>query len=1056
MKLKDFTRLLPTVPVFLAASLSGSFAQHKVLLEPIAEQGETANGTGGSTYDSASSVFINGTDRAIVTASIAGAPSTSNTGVWTGAAGALTLLAREGNAAPTSGGTFNALTPLAISAAGEGALRSTLLASGEGYWSGIGGGTNYVAALGQPAPGTVDNFALMSAGMSGNGAGRFAFSCRLSGATTTDRTVYSNLSGSLALLLREGTAVPGVVGSPVILDAAGDFIVLANSGYMAMQANYQGGIYTGVSAGGLLLRNPGTGNFSIMVNKNDPAPGSPSPFSDFQGLAMNEGLDTLFAATLRQINGVTANDNQGVWRRSPAGVISLVARENAPAPGTLPGVVFSAFQEMFIANTGVQILVVTLEDPVNGTVTLANDRAIYGDFGSGLVLLAREGETVLNGEDANPAGTIGTIEVVQMNLDGDLLMQARLQTSAGPPTVTISNDLGVWTRANLAGSNFKQVIREGQEVYDSTLASVNVITLALSKQFAFNIGQGNGPVGRLRSLNETEDSVALTVTHTGGRGAYFIRRVNPLQAVAIGRMTAHDVAAADIYQTIRPGAVINNDDRVAFRAYMALGTGDVNSANYQGIWAMETGPALPVIGPIPPIELVIRASEPVPGIEGGTFASITQNPAWNDQEKVAFHGILGTGGAINLNNRWGLWYGDKASLGLVARAGTTTIPNLTPPNDPPNDPAMIQTFNGMPAVNNAGNIVSRLTVATTTGSPIGPITIANNSAVVKFTPTPSTLAQEGAPAPGTAVNFAELAAGNLPVFLNNSEIAAFQATVAGGDSGIWMHDGTTLSKYVLTGDPGDGSATILHPSSVALSDSGAIAFSTTLGGSAIVGVDDVAIFSGPYSGAPSLVARTGMAQSTGKGPAGIDPAAQFLTLTSPTQNTVGHGIFVGDLVPGLGGVDATNNSGIWKFNGTTKSLVVRKGQFAPNEDGDPTGNVFDSFGTPSGGNPVIGVLDRMAFTARLRVDEVNVTADNDTGLWVVNSVGAISEIIREGDVITVPHAALGSRLVTIKNIELATFDAGIPSQQKTVANFHMVCTLVFQDGTSGAFLVELF
>lgn len=203
--------------------------------ELIARQGDPAPGAGGALFsqfdefpmlnDNGDVVFL-----ATLLHDVAGVDDSSDTGIWMSRDGVTTLLAREGDEAPLSGGArFDDLmfADVTTSASGNVAVLAELkdgpggvdFSSDRAIWVWSDDGASILAREGSPAPGfgtTV--FAVLYAYPSMNASGDIAFIASL--ATNGDDIDSSNNNGvwvssdeGVQVIVREGDPTPGIGGS---------------------------------------------------------------------------------------------------------------------------------------------------------------------------------------------------------------------------------------------------------------------------------------------------------------------------------------------------------------------------------------------------------------------------------------------------------------------------------------------------------------------------------------------------------------------------------------------------------------------------------------------------------------------------------------------------------------------------------------------------------------------------------------------------------------------------------------------------------------------------
>jgi hypothetical protein len=206
----------------------------------IARQGDPAPGTNSgetfgafrpSTFTTPTPLLaINNAGNVAFNATMLGAPSSSDRGVWSNASGELTLVARKGDEAPGAGGNFTNVFDPRINAAGDTAFvaQTTNFLAGSGIWKETDDGLSLVAIQGMQAPGLDDGiqFSSFFHFLDGptpfvfNGDGEMAFVANLfspfgSGVTvdgTNNTALYLTIDDVLTSVAREGDlfeVVPG-------------------------------------------------------------------------------------------------------------------------------------------------------------------------------------------------------------------------------------------------------------------------------------------------------------------------------------------------------------------------------------------------------------------------------------------------------------------------------------------------------------------------------------------------------------------------------------------------------------------------------------------------------------------------------------------------------------------------------------------------------------------------------------------------------------------------------------------------------------------------------
>jgi hypothetical protein len=191
------------------ATISTHNTQAAVTYENRALKGDQAPGTNpGVVYSVFGKPVINGVGQTSFTASISGlgVGFQNDDGLWSEGSGSLSLVGREGFAAPGTapGVLFNNISAPAFNDAGQVAFQSSLEGTGvtntnsTGIWSGAPGALSLVARTGSAAPGAPAGAVFTDLGfgvMLLNNAGQTAFDARLIGTGivtgTNDRGIWS-------------------------------------------------------------------------------------------------------------------------------------------------------------------------------------------------------------------------------------------------------------------------------------------------------------------------------------------------------------------------------------------------------------------------------------------------------------------------------------------------------------------------------------------------------------------------------------------------------------------------------------------------------------------------------------------------------------------------------------------------------------------------------------------------------------------------------------------------------------------------------------------------
>ncbi len=406
--------------------------------------------------------------------------------------------------------------------------------------------------------------------------------------------------------------------------------------------------------------------------------------------------------------------------------------------------------------------------------------------------------------------------------------------------------------------------------------------------------------------------------------------------------------------------VLNNAGQVAYRAVLQTGLGGVISDNDQGIWRDSS--------------LVAREGSQAPGTPTGAVFNSFNTPVLNDAGQVAYEGFLRAGfGGVDITNDAGIWHDNS----ILVRQGSQA------PGTPTG--AVFSSF-AFPALNNAGQTAYYADLQTGSGG----VDETNNEGIWRD----NTLVARAGEQAGGVPTGAVFSGFGLSALLNDAGQTVFDGflqTGSGGvdetnDEGIWR-DNTLIARE---GSQAPGTPTGVVFSNAfgppALNNAGQTAFWGILrtGSGGVDFSNDRGIWRDN-----TLVARTGsQAPDT---PTGV-VFSQFDI--APVLNDTGHVVFEGFLKTGSGGVDSTNNAGIWRDN----TLVAREGSQAPDT---PTGAVFDRFG----GNHILNNAGQTVYWAQLRTGLSGVDDTNDSGIWINGPNGDTLLIAREGD--TLAGRAIG-------------------------------------------------
>jgi hypothetical protein len=230
-----------------------------------------------------------------------------------------------------------------------------------------------LAATGDPAPGTHGVFSSFRR-CAIDASGDVAFEAFLpDGNGGLDWALYLFREGALRLVAREGAQAPGT--PPGVRFAAGDLPSLDDAG-VATFSGYleQTWNVTAANDEGLWAYDPDLGVLSLLAREGQPAPGT-GVFPSLSGHSRSAAGHV----------GLWADDESASWVRTPGGSLAALAVAGDPAPGALDGAVFGEIGFPRLDGSGGATFEALLAP--------SSDRALFGPDGAGGVTLrARTGE----------------------------------------------------------------------------------------------------------------------------------------------------------------------------------------------------------------------------------------------------------------------------------------------------------------------------------------------------------------------------------------------------------------------------------------------------------------------------------------------------------------------------------------------------------------------------------------------------------------------------------------------------------------------------------------
>lgn len=1023
--------LIAALACACSAGATPGYAQNVVSLQPVAPIGSPAPGTPNNFTATALNASISSTG----TVSLIATAGTSGVGLWYGTPGNLQLAALSGQTAPgAAGGVFNSAfftnSPMLAFDSGGGAARlSTSSPTAQGIWSYLGGTTTLEAIQNGPAPGTAFNFVNFSS-ISYNDLGGYVFASTLSGTSIT-RGLHANVGLGLTLIATNQTVDPGLSRKFTSFDTTNGSSI-NNNGLIGFECTLDGNTNTNIALCISAVPSP-VGGVTVIAQKGLPAPGTAYLYSNFSGLSLNDDNDAVYRALL-DVSAPT-NTNSGLWHYDSAtSSSSLIALEGDPAPGTA-NFYGPSFEEWFFANNG---SIAFAAETVDATST-PQGRGVWidpdgvGPSPNTLVAVTGGAAYDKDGVSPLPSVTVTSITNVSMNRNGDLLLRMVLSNGRA----------GIWIRPEGIGNQAALFLMQSETVYDATRAGRLVSSLTVPKNNNFT-SLGGGPIGRANLLSETKEPLVVLSLDSVSSGLFQLTH-SPLTFLVSASLASAPGTIGGEFESLRPAGALNENGLVATRGTLLDAVGDTQSGvNEQGIWAEVQGTSGPEL------QLVARRGDPAPG--GGLYGQLLLNPIFNDNGELAFNG---DGGPLNT----ALWKGLPGALTLVQSQGLGNLAIL--PSG--------ETFGHMRrpiSFNNSGRILCALPLTLGSGPSSSPVSPANDTVIVRFGTTPRLIARENELAGTGAARFDHLINAK-PVLLNNNSNSVFSASRklspangvnASNQWGIWYHNGTTRSVVAAGSIPanpqnvqGLSGVQFLKPEDPVLNDGNRIAFYSTLTGSVTANVNDVGLFLSNAGTTPAVLVRTGQKQTSGLGPNGIDPDAEFVAFSRPVIGAVGsvpQVLFRANMLVGTGPVTAQNDTALWVHNGTIIRLVAREGSQSTDSSGGLTSTLWNSFD-----NFTISPGGRVAFVGSLLVGTAGVTANDDNGLWAENSAGQLVLVVREGTSYDIPIAGGGTRNVTIRSIVIPGTPLGGANIYKgyNSAGF-LLAHMTFVDGTTASML----
>jgi hypothetical protein len=420
----------------VASPLYGSYA-----IRPIAVTGHPAPDTAdGISFAGAGEPLLDATGNTLFLGNLIGPGvfSHNNSALWYGNLDNVVLVAREGDPVPgTDQGTI--FSDLGLSNVGsEGQVIFGATTQGpdgerQGLWSGVAGDIAPLIRNGDQAPGTPPEVVFDSFGESLIRGGLSAFEARISGPSVSDRNnnnngIWVERDGSLNLVARRGDPAPDTDLEVDFKDLQG--FMLSASGAIALNGRLDGpGIDSSNESG---IWSDRTGGLELVARKGNQAPGTQLgvSFGYLQLRFINSQDAIAFSAELTG-PGVDETNITGIWS-DRSGSLELLVRDGELVPNAaLPGTVFRGYGNQSVAmNRAGQIA-------FESSLAPGGNGIFFSDHDGDLRSVAVFGDPATD----TPQGvSFQFVFGPQLNAHGDIAFLAELIGNG----VDATNDRGLW------------------------------------------------------------------------------------------------------------------------------------------------------------------------------------------------------------------------------------------------------------------------------------------------------------------------------------------------------------------------------------------------------------------------------------------------------------------------------------------------------------------------------------------------------------------------------------------------------------------------------------
>lgn len=533
--------------VVVLASVMCATASAGVPVRVVAVSGEEAVGTvGGLMYKDIYGSPIDGLGRVSFFASLKepNANEASQAGVFSEGNGFLYLWAQSGWDAPGTEVQFSGLNTPVMSRDGKIAFDSYLKGTGvndsndRGIWSNTSGTLQLVAREGDAAPGAPAGakFRILQSPLM-NAMNQLAFVGILTdvGAQPPAKIgIWSTRSGSLSPVFVCGSQAPGLPAGVVIDDLGTP--AMNDNGQTVFAGLLKG---TGVTdANRVALYSEGGGSLAPVARSGSQAPGTllGVNFKSFYSFSViNNAGRVTFMGSLAGLGVTEGSNDVGIWSNA-SGNLSLIARSGSAAPNTPIGVVFNGFSPDSVVMNGAGRVAFIGYLRGSGVTEAVNDTGIWSQGGGNLTLVARAGSQVPG--MANGV-VFDTFFSMAMNSAGRVAFQAQIK---GPGITYQQNSDGIWAQTN---AGLTLIARGGESVNIGQGDSRTI-------QVPFLIGGSGGEDGRNTGFNG-DGNVGYAAVFTDGSNGVMSTKVDlPDQTCGtcgVGASAAMGMTAISLFAT---------------------------------------------------------------------------------------------------------------------------------------------------------------------------------------------------------------------------------------------------------------------------------------------------------------------------------------------------------------------------------------------------------------------------------------------------------------------------------------------------------------------------